>query len=95
MVVDGVARERRKHARELIALCVERELRRIGGIVRQAAENRLRTTEYGDALQFAPCHAPADQVEGLERAGGQQGSLVGGDLHNASVSRAVCPATTA
>ena len=63
---DRIARERGKRANELITVRVNRKFVGIGGIVRQAAQNRLWATEDGHAVRFTPCHSPAYQVDCLD-----------------------------
>ena len=60
---DRVACERGERPSELIAARVNRECARIRGIVRQATQNRLGTTEDGYTVGFTPFHSRAYQID--------------------------------
>jgi hypothetical protein len=80
-----IARQRRKDPLELTVGHAQRKIRRTIRVVGQASQYRFGTAEEFYFIGFAPRDLPANQVNGVQRAGGKKRSLISGDLRHASV----------
>src|SRR4051812_30861415 len=85
---DGIAHKWREDFVELAIIDPDRKVRGIPAVVCETAKNGFRTTQYRYSFRFTPTNLLSNELNCLRRTCGEQGCLVGGDLHRSRIARA-------